>query len=984
MLEISDSFIFIGILMKLTILLVLFLSFNELFSNYIIENKGQLTYDNGEPANDVLYYTILGGQSKLYFTKNSIKLLQYNQINNDIKIDISEINFESKEIIVKKDFDKNLPYFNFYLENNPEGLEDISILKSIEYKSINNKIDLLILSNQSELQIKFSNNGEANLENNFVKKINRLFNQHNKPKKSESTYFSSSEDDIEISSILAGDEFTSIMSVDSDGDDIFVSGISKANNLPMTNGSYQEVNAGNLDMFVFKLNLEGKIQWGTFVGSSNLEGGGYIAAQHNSVWVVGESRGPGFPIKGDFIHDSYQGGTADCALFNLNFNGKLQYSSYIGGGSYESILDVKFDKDDNAYFTGRVDGTNLYTTSDAEQKFNGGNYDAFLLIINSQLEVEYMSLFGNNGDEMGESIAVNDEYVYIGGYSKSSYLGKTEDSYQKNNNGNYDAFISCFDLTGKLQWSTFLGGGGIEYGTNIACDNEGNVVFSGSTSSDDFPTNTNAIQKYKNGNFDNFIAKFDKYGNYLWSSFLGGHFAEAYESLTFQAGGISTNHDNDIAFSFSTYSPDILNDKGKIFKYRQNKDSFLAVLNENGEYLWSSYFGGAGDDEARDVHFDKDGSLWFVGNTNSPDFYVKNDIFGNTTRNTTIDGFLLKFSQKKDLGNCPGGSFDFPSFNVSNEIVFSGDATLNDAVVRLTTKEMFRMGGVWYEDGVFTHAGFETSFSFKFSEGNNYGIIDGSLPGADGIAFVIQANEGIESGGFGGDIGFAGIKNSLAIEIDTYKNFAKAYEDPNGNHIAFFCNGEEPNNANHSGSALIAETSDIPTIMQDTVYTCTIEYGNDMFLIYLNKQGDDKNLVLQIPDFSIKDRLNLAVNGLPYVGIVSSTGNSVERHDILSWDFCSNIGFDFTSVDNDNNKDMFFDVYPTPSNDYIYINSEFIPNSVKITNSLGQIVYESEYKTTDKLIKIDTRNFSRGVYYIRANIKINNKVETKFSEFIKK
>jgi hypothetical protein len=52
-------------------------------------------------------------------------------------------------------------------------------------------------------------------------------------------------------------------------------------------------------------------------------------------------------------------------------------------------------------------------------------------------------------------------------------------------------------------------------------------------------------------------------------------------------------------------------------------------------------------------------------------------------------------------------------------------------------------------------------------------IVDGSIPGADGICFVIHyRKDGNQSlGGEGGGLGYSGIENCLVIEFDTYRPF---------------------------------------------------------------------------------------------------------------------------------------------------------------------------------------------------------------------
>ena len=53
--------------------------------------------------------------------------------------------------------------------------------------------------------------------------------------------------------------------------------------------------------------------------------------------------------------------------------------------------------------------------------------------------------------------------------------------------GGIDAFVTKLDASGKLVYSTFLGGAGDDYGFSIAVDPAGNAVVTGDTNSTNFP-----------------------------------------------------------------------------------------------------------------------------------------------------------------------------------------------------------------------------------------------------------------------------------------------------------------------------------------------------------------------------------------------------------------------------------------------------------------------------------------------------------------
>src|SRR5207237_6772046 len=88
--------------------------------------------------------------------------------------------------------------------------------------------------------------------------------------------------------------------------------------------------------------------------------------------------------------------------------------------------------------------------------------------------------------------------------------------------------------------STYLGGSGIDAGSNIALDSQGSAYVTGNTYSTDFPTTTGAFQT-SNGSgscCDSFVTKLNAAGSGLvYSTYLGGSSEDAGDGIAVDSQG---------------------------------------------------------------------------------------------------------------------------------------------------------------------------------------------------------------------------------------------------------------------------------------------------------------------------------------------------------------------------------------------------------------------------------------------------------------
>jgi len=205
-------------------------------------------------------------------------------------------------------------------------------------------------------------------------------------------------------------------------------------------------------------------------------------------------------------------------------------------------------------------------------------------------------------------------------------LGRREvaGSYRIRSGNKVEFALAAYDRASSLvidpviQYSTYLGQEGRDVAVSVATDATGSIYMTGQTTSTRFPTGQNA-QPNPGGKLEAFAAKFTGSGELTWVTYIGGRENEVGRGVAVDSAGNTyvvgfTSSDN-FPLRNATY-PDF---KGG------GSDAFLTKLSPNGQqFLYSTYVGGTGYDDAFGVAVSADGDAYVAGATESFDFPVRN------------------------------------------------------------------------------------------------------------------------------------------------------------------------------------------------------------------------------------------------------------------------------------------------------------------------------------------------------------------------
>ncbi len=401
--------------------------------------------------------------------------------------------------------------------------------------------------------------------------------------------------------------------------------------------------------------------------------------------------------------DTYRGGGCDIFIAKFDAVGKIQqsiignvFSTYFGGSGNEIVTSLGIDSQDNILIGGIVNWQSFADFPDEQRTgaffrpfagsgINNGGETGFFARITPGDEIDWCTAFGGDYNDQVTDVAFDkDDNVILLGWSNSFGPTSVPSSPQISNTGNLfplvnpggnvifrqnagslpgfggDLFVSKFNTSGELIWSTMFGGEELESefsisvssvvtsfsrsGLDITSDDK--IVFTGTTHSGTsgsypyFPIEvvTNGFNASHSGSDDGFIAMINNSSLELeWSTYFGG------SDFDFVAGLAASDYEGWIYVTGYTRSYDfepIVHPSLHFFQNYHSSgngvDLFLIRFGSNGMAYYGSFIGGehpgGGDAEwAQGIDCDGGGYHVIIGGATTSDAttFPTNNIWGN-------------------------------------------------------------------------------------------------------------------------------------------------------------------------------------------------------------------------------------------------------------------------------------------------------------------------------------------------------------------
>lgn len=332
-------------------------------------------------------------------------------------------------------------------------------------------------------------------------------------------------------------------------------------------------------------------------------------------------------------------GAADYFVAKLDPDGNLIWIRTGGGPQDDFAVGVATDANNNINILGIYRGT---ATIGNDEVTSTGGKDIFIAQYTTFGDYNWGQFAGGFNDDSAGKIAVdnNNNILITGTYNFAIGIG----SGSVIAIGGDDFFVAKFNEFGSFIWCSNNGSVSNDSGTDIACDNSGNVFVTGEFAGIlQFGSTTLTASGAK----DVFLTKYNSSGGFIWAKKVGTN------GDNDKAGGVSVDlYGNSYIF----YKSDQITNMAKIEKY-----------NSTGALQFSSEFGGSGTIFPKSITVDFSENIYVSG------MYSGITNFGDGDVNVVggSDYFIAKFNSD--------GSFKFKDIagsifiDCANEICLDND-----------------------------------------------------------------------------------------------------------------------------------------------------------------------------------------------------------------------------------------------------------------------------------------------------------------------
>ncbi|MBP7174520.1 MAG: T9SS type A sorting domain-containing protein, partial [Cloacibacterium sp.] len=374
------------------------------------------------------------------------------------------------------------------------------------------------------------------------------------------------------------------------------------------NGNKTDINQGNLDYWVWKMDEKGDLDWQKSFGGSGTDFLQSIKLTSDAGFILA-----GTSSSGKGVHKKEESrGQDDFWIIKLDAKGGEIWQKTIGGNGQDRLSSI-IQTRDGGYL---LAGSSSSDKSGEKSEKCRGNLDYWIVKLDSEGKILWQKTYGGEQLDILQNVEESkDGGFLLAGFSNSKASGdKLEDSFGYN-----DYWVIKTDDKGEIIWQRIYGGDKDDQLNALVQTRDGMFILGGSS-------NSGATNKKNKGNkgTDFWVLKIDEKGEIIWQ--------ETYNyGKTDVLTSIVENPDGTLLIAGYAQSEEI----GTGRKDKEGINDYIALkIDSKGEEIWTKTIGSAGEDLLRKVVETRDGGYLLAGtskgkvsrdkNTNqgSNDFWV--------------------------------------------------------------------------------------------------------------------------------------------------------------------------------------------------------------------------------------------------------------------------------------------------------------------------------------------------------------------------
>jgi hypothetical protein len=286
----------------------------------------------------------------------------------------------------------------------------------------------------------------------------------------------------------------------------------------------------------------------------------------------------------------------DLLVYVVNEDGQVEWSLSDGGEGNQIAQEVVCDNEANIYLMGKFSGNLSFENETFE---SNGSFDMYLIKLDAFGNLQWVKTFGGPNSESFESINIHNNKINIVGRYYEYTLIQNDTIWGVDGT---DFFVSQFDLDGNLLQYVTFGGESVDYVSDVAADNMGNIYIAG-----DF------YQNLQIG--DDLLEAGDMLGIYLMklNSNLDIIWYLQPNGSDLKPGvKISCDSEGNIALA-GNFSGNVSFENTQLNTADFDEDIYVAYFSPDGELSWAKRFYSSSMESVKSFEMDRIGDVYIAG-----------------------------------------------------------------------------------------------------------------------------------------------------------------------------------------------------------------------------------------------------------------------------------------------------------------------------------------------------------------------------------